>query len=109
MYTDTFLKEAITFDVLPKMTDHDLQQLGIKELGKRKKLLAAITELPNIEQIEPPVQPKTPQMVCLPLRVSPLHPMPHLSPPLSSAYSSTPASTFIVLIPSYAEIGRVVN
>jgi len=63
MYAETFLKEDVTFDVLTKMTDQDLQQLGIKELGKRKKLLAAIAELPSVEAIEPPMSPKTPEMV----------------------------------------------
>jgi hypothetical protein len=49
-YTELFKKEEITFEELPGMTDEDLQKLGVTEFGKRRKLLAAIAELPNTKK-----------------------------------------------------------
>eukprot|EP01087_Luapelamoeba_hula_P015554 TRINITY_DN4662_c0_g1_i5.p1 TRINITY_DN4662_c0_g1~~TRINITY_DN4662_c0_g1_i5.p1 ORF type:complete len:443 (+),score=76.99 TRINITY_DN4662_c0_g1_i5:44-1372(+) len=48
-YVELFQKEDITFDVLAKMTESDLQKLGISEYGKRRKLVDAIAELPRVQ------------------------------------------------------------
>jgi class 3 adenylate cyclase/predicted ATPase len=43
-YREAFAQHAITWDVLPELTDEDLTSLGVL-LGHRKKLRRAITEL----------------------------------------------------------------
>ncbi len=43
-YQDTFQQNAITWDVLPELTDEDLTSLGVL-LGHRKKILRAIAHL----------------------------------------------------------------
>ncbi|MBS0151553.1 MAG: AAA family ATPase [Nitrospira sp.] len=46
VYRDVFQQNAITWDVLPELNDDDLISLGVL-LGHRKKLLRAISHLPN--------------------------------------------------------------
>ncbi|HMS84158.1 MAG TPA: adenylate/guanylate cyclase domain-containing protein [Nitrospira sp.] len=56
-YRDVFQQNAITWDVLPELTDEDLTSLGVL-LGHRKKLLRAIAHLPNSgegEHVNPPL------------------------------------------------------
>ena len=44
-YAQAFAKNDIDFDVLARLTDSDLKELGVGSLGHRKRLLAAIDEL----------------------------------------------------------------
>lgn len=46
VYRDVFQQNAITWDILPELNDDDLISLGVL-LGHRKKLLRAISHLPN--------------------------------------------------------------
>ena len=50
-YRDVFQQHAITWDVLPELTDEDLTSLGVL-LGHRKKLLRAISQLSQNSQRE---------------------------------------------------------
>ena len=50
-YQDAFRQNAITWDVLPELTDEDLTSLGVL-LGHRKKLLRAIAELSQRSGLE---------------------------------------------------------
>jgi hypothetical protein len=43
-YAECFAKNRIDLSVLPDLTDHDLEKLGIV-LGDRRKMLRAITNL----------------------------------------------------------------
>ena len=45
-YGQSFVENAIDFNVLPDLTDRDLEKLGIP-LGHRRKLLRAIAKLDN--------------------------------------------------------------
>ena len=45
IYREAFQKNAITWDVLPELTQGDLESLGVL-LGHRKILLRAIAQLP---------------------------------------------------------------
>jgi class 3 adenylate cyclase len=53
-YVGAFAENDIDFDVLAKLTDADLRELGVGSLGHRKRLLAAIAELQT--QPERPLQ-----------------------------------------------------
>ncbi|MBX9964480.1 MAG: AAA family ATPase [Burkholderiales bacterium] len=44
-YADAFERNAIEPDLLPDLTDDDLEKLGVSALGHRKKLLKAIADL----------------------------------------------------------------
>jgi class 3 adenylate cyclase len=44
-YTESFARNAIDPDLLPELTDVDLQELGVSPLGHRKRLLKAIEAL----------------------------------------------------------------
>ena len=44
-YAQAFAKNDIDFDVLARLTNSDLKELGVGSLGHRKRLLAAIDEL----------------------------------------------------------------
>ena len=44
-YAQTFAENDIEHDLLPKLTDDDLEKLGVASLGHRKRLLTAIEEL----------------------------------------------------------------
>ena len=46
IYRETFKQNAIDWDVLPDLSDGDLEALGVL-LGHRKKLLRAIASLPQ--------------------------------------------------------------
>jgi len=48
-YEEVFRKNAIDEAVLPDLTDHDLEKLGVL-LGHRRKLLRAIASLENAEK-----------------------------------------------------------
>ena len=41
-YSDAFEEHAIDGDILEKLNDDDLKELGVKALGHRKRLLEAI-------------------------------------------------------------------
>src|SRR5215468_10993895 len=45
-YAERFAEERIEFDVLPELTDQDLERLGIP-LGHRQRMLRAIRDLGN--------------------------------------------------------------
>ena len=47
-YADLFAEHEIDSEVLPDLTDEDLEKLGIP-LGARKKLVKAIATLPSEE------------------------------------------------------------
>jgi hypothetical protein len=44
-YAQAFADNAIEFDLLPKLTDDDLKELGVSALGHRKRLLEAVEAL----------------------------------------------------------------
>jgi hypothetical protein len=46
-YAERFAENGIDIDVLPELTDHDLEKLGIL-LGHRRKMLRAIRELSRL-------------------------------------------------------------
>jgi class 3 adenylate cyclase len=46
-YTERFAEERIEIDVLPELTDQDLERLGIP-LGHRRRMLRAIRDLGNV-------------------------------------------------------------
>jgi len=57
-YADLFARNDIDIDVLPELSERDLEQLGIS-LGHRKKLLKAIatlSEAPGASSLEAPVR-----------------------------------------------------
>lgn len=54
-----FAEQAIDLEVLPELTDVDLQQLGLP-LGARRKLLKAIRELAG-KPVPPPAGPAAAQ------------------------------------------------
>jgi predicted ATPase/class 3 adenylate cyclase len=57
-YADLFAQNDIDIDVLPELTERDLEQLGIS-LGHRKKLLkaiAALSDAPRAPSLQPPVR-----------------------------------------------------
>ena len=46
-YAAAFAENDIEFDLLPELTDADLEKLGVASLGHRKRLLKAISALPS--------------------------------------------------------------
>jgi class 3 adenylate cyclase/tetratricopeptide (TPR) repeat protein len=52
-YAPAFAENRIGPDVLRELTDQDLRELGVKALGDRKRLLAAIAELDSVEAAAP--------------------------------------------------------
>ncbi len=46
-YAAAFGDNEIDGDVLPNLTPEDLEALGVRVVGRRRKLLAAIAELPG--------------------------------------------------------------
>src|SRR5215468_3408695 len=54
-YAECFAEHDIDFSVLPDLTDADLEKIGIRSLGHRRKLLRAITDLRDIEASAPAV------------------------------------------------------
>src|SRR3984885_14125610 len=61
-YARSFAENDIDFSVLPYLTDTDLEKIGVS-LGHRRKILAAIAELPGAAsskhaKVEAVVEPK---------------------------------------------------
>src|SRR5215470_6999389 len=54
-YAECFAEHDIDFSVLLDLTDADLEKIGIRSLGHRRKLLRAITDLRDIEANPPAV------------------------------------------------------
>src|SRR5215475_9470782 len=54
-YAECFAENDIEFSVLRDLTDADLEKIGIRSLGHRRKLLRAITDLRDIEASAPAV------------------------------------------------------
>jgi class 3 adenylate cyclase/predicted ATPase len=54
-YAQSFAENGIDFDVLPDLTDQDLEEIGVTMLGHRRKLLRAIANLKASEKITPAV------------------------------------------------------
>jgi class 3 adenylate cyclase len=46
-YTQSFAENDIDFAILVDLTDQDLEKIGIKSLGHRRRILGAIAELRN--------------------------------------------------------------
>ena len=44
-YAQRFAENDISFAILPDLTDHDLEKIGVASLGHRRQLLRAIAEL----------------------------------------------------------------
>ena len=44
-----FAENAVTADLLPRLTERDLRELGVAKLGQRKRLLEAIEALSSHE------------------------------------------------------------
>ncbi len=61
-YAEAFAENAVTFDLLNKLTEQDLKELGVSKLGHRKRLLEAIATLsrPGEEAVEAIPQESTP-------------------------------------------------
>src|SRR5580704_4850686 len=51
-YAERFAENRVDFSVLPDLTDHDLEKLGVL-LGDRRKILRAIADLKPIEKKTP--------------------------------------------------------
>ena len=49
-YTQRFAENAIDLDILTDLTDQDLEKIGVKSLGHRRKLLRAIANLKAAEK-----------------------------------------------------------
>src|SRR5215467_7721219 len=54
-YLECFAENDIDFSVLRDLTDADLEKIGIRSLGHRRKLLRAITDLREVEASAPAV------------------------------------------------------
>jgi class 3 adenylate cyclase/predicted ATPase len=52
-YTQRFAENAIDLDILTDLTDQDLEKIGVKSLGHRRKLLRAIANLKAAEKATP--------------------------------------------------------
>src|SRR3984957_1736383 len=61
-YAQRFAENHITFDILPDLSDQDLEKIGVASLGHRRQLLRAIAELKGVPQLTPvtaaPVPPQ---------------------------------------------------
>ena len=53
-YFDSFIKEDITIHLLPHLTDHQLERLGIASMGHRMKIMIAAQQLTaaDMEEVE---------------------------------------------------------
>jgi class 3 adenylate cyclase/predicted ATPase len=54
-YTQCFAENDIDFVIVTDLTDQDLEKIGVKSLGHRRKLLHAIAKLKGVEKITPAV------------------------------------------------------
>src|SRR5689334_16349075 len=54
-YLHCFLENDIDIAILPDLTDEDLEKIGVRSLGHRRKLLRAIAELarPQLSTTQP--------------------------------------------------------
>ena len=50
-YAQRFAENHITFDILPDLSDQDLEKIGVASLGHRRQLLRAIAELKGVPQL----------------------------------------------------------
>jgi class 3 adenylate cyclase len=61
-YAQRFAENDITFDILPDLSDQDLEKIGVASLGHRRQRLRAIAELKGAPQLSPmtaaPVPPR---------------------------------------------------
>ena len=53
-YAERFAENDIEIDILPELTDHDLETLGVS-LGHRRRILRAIRELGDLAQAAPQI------------------------------------------------------
>ena len=60
-YAEAFQSNDIEFDLLPDLTEGDLEKLGVSSLGHRKRLLKAIAALQAVGP--PPQSASTPLVV----------------------------------------------
>ena len=49
-YAEAFASNDIDLDILPELTDADLERLGVASLGDRKRLLKAIASIASAEK-----------------------------------------------------------
>src|SRR5262245_52308943 len=49
-YAEAFASNDIDLDILPELTDADLERLGVASLGDRKRLLKAIASIESAEK-----------------------------------------------------------
>src|SRR5215475_5657631 len=52
-YAQRFAENDIDFSILRDLTDADLEKIGVRSVGHRRKLLRAIADLKNSEQDAP--------------------------------------------------------
>ena len=57
-YAERFAENDIEIDILPELTDHDLEGLGVS-LGHRRRILRAIRELGGLAQAAPQTAPSS--------------------------------------------------
>ena len=49
-HAKVFAENAVTADLLPRLTERDLRELGVAKLGQRKRLIEAIEALSSHEE-----------------------------------------------------------
>jgi hypothetical protein len=49
-YAQRFAENDIDFTILGNLTDQDLEKIGVRSLGHRRKLLRAIADLEEVEK-----------------------------------------------------------
>ena len=52
-YAQRFAENDIDFTILGDLTDQDLEKIGVRSLGHRRKLLRAIADLEDVEKSGP--------------------------------------------------------
>jgi SAM domain (Sterile alpha motif) len=54
-YIQHFVENDIEFAILDNLTDQDLEKIGVRSLGHRRKVLHAIADLQGVEKNSPTV------------------------------------------------------
>ena len=93
-YAQRFAENRIDFSVLPDLTDHDLEKLGVV-LGDRRKMLRAIANLDGLEKSAPAV-PATATSAMLIARVGPISAV--APPPISPAAEATGERRYLTVM-----------
>jgi SAM domain (Sterile alpha motif)/Adenylate and Guanylate cyclase catalytic domain len=53
-YAERFAENDIDFSILPELTDQDLEKIGVRSLGHRRKILRAIAAFASAATVVPP-------------------------------------------------------